>query len=501
MDFVPSPAFFARYADHLYVAGCVSFTILAGVITYGSHIPAGPAINTVQQEIGEFVFEDGKLLPHHVYLYEFSETGEPYILGKKLPGIDYSASEARYANFGREGSQTFAASDSNSSWSEWLEKLNLATTSHWIQNLLWFLFGVLCALVVFWAWSKIAARLSKRKNNALKDIMAPPSGHTEEEHSKLNRIWRSTLISMCRERNTKIQDLKAEHAEKLAEQQKEIDNLRQMLDTQTACAQDTKSTVEVKSTTVKDSVEDLDKQEIDDEEEEEEVEGSEQSEEQTLDFTPLGTQRGPGMLQSNRKKLRSNKRPDGSIYTSKHPRCTPSEQRVDDEKSQVDDKQESDEQNAQSSSTGQVRRECLHFQQGYCKFGAKCFNSHEVLTNSSAVSESPEEPLSTSAPVQKADFTPKSTRPVCSFFIKRGVCRFGANCRDSHDLSVAPENYHEPPQGTHSPPQRDQSRAHAGEGGPTRGPSGFRGGLSGRGRFRGGRGGRGGSPNAFGFVR
>ena len=219
-----------------------------------------------------FVFENGVLLPHHTYLYEFSETGEPYILGKKLPGIDYSATEAGYAKFVRVDSQTFAASDSTSSSSGWFEGSKGAAMSHFTQPLLWFLFGILCALMIHWTWSKLAARFPGRKNNKAENTMAIPTSDIDAEHSKLDLLWRSTLIGMYRERKSEIlslsklaghyydrscdlkkklaweikkkgeaksalEELKAEHVERLAVQQREMDNLRHMLDTQTARAQ------------------------------------------------------------------------------------------------------------------------------------------------------------------------------------------------------------------------------------------------------------------------
>ncbi|KAL9136826.1 MAG: hypothetical protein Q9175_001971 [Cornicularia normoerica] len=276
MDFITSPAFLARYADHFEVVACVTATLLGSVVTFSPRFLASPVVDTIQKETAVFMFHNGVLLPHHEYLYEFSETGKPYILGKKLPGIDYSAAEARYAKSMGVETQTVAALDSDSKWSGWFGKPNAATISHFIQPLLWVLFGIFCALVVRWAWPKLAAKLSKWKNNAAEDTIAIPTGHIEEEYSKLNHIWRSTLIRVCREQKSEIlalsklaihyinskrhlkklvakerkkkgkvkselAKLKAEHADKLAEQQREIDSLRQMLDTKTHPAQESEN--------------------------------------------------------------------------------------------------------------------------------------------------------------------------------------------------------------------------------------------------------------------
>ncbi|CAD6579968.1 MAG: hypothetical protein ASARMPRED_009309 [Alectoria sarmentosa] len=102
--------------------------------------------------------------------------------------------------------------------------------------------------------------------------MAIPTSDIDAEHSKLDLLWRSTLIGMYRDRKSEVlslsklaghyydrscdlkkklareikkkgeaksalEELKVEYVARLAVQQREMDNLRQMLDTQTARAQ------------------------------------------------------------------------------------------------------------------------------------------------------------------------------------------------------------------------------------------------------------------------
>lgn len=798
MDSIIDPGFFARYADTFYVAGCVSVTLLVGVATYGSRNFANSA-DTVQQETGRFVFQNGVLLPHEVYIYDFSETGEPYILGKKLPGTDYSATEARYAKLTGMESQTVVGES------------KIAANMKFMGPLLWFLFGVCCALVIRWAWSKLAARLSKRQNNKEEESMAPPADHVEKEYSKLNRVWRSKLISMYREQKIEISmlsrfvvqyrdqclglvarikelvkdieadadvlaeiavlvrtqareieiiaqtafdNLKEEHAAELDKQKRKTEDLQEELTTKVGILKDslaekdralnlqasnlevttrraeaaekaqedqrgtmekmkkakkkfegkkkaevekartaseeeakkvksdfdttlatkdnaiaeqeaqisTQATeitrltsevgqkniaVEVKEAaniklvtenetltgslnearaqtkeleghverqasnaqankskakdlsdqelrrqieeletkhadelTAKDSELNAVRVQLDTEEaarldvqrekteaesridiyvgeiahvmeqkdalratldnlekvkkdaEEGLSEEAKYSGQEDVNDAPLSTKRGSGGLQYNRNKLRSNKRPDGSIYTSKHPRSTPSrqqgvgEQRSADKEGALDgqqcsetqpenarqepvvqvptlvrDLQASNQDGVQSSKSEQVTRVCPYYQQGYCKFGAKCFNSHELPTSSDNSPNPPEESLlpgPTPARVEKSnnqhEFQSSAQEPgtrICSFF-RRGKCRFGVNCRDSHVLSVGTENPRTAPGETQSPPQGNQSPLHGSGRGSIGTPSGPRGGRGGASNgFRGWRGRRG----------
>ena len=181
--------------------------------------------------------------------------------------------------------------------------------------------------------------------------------------------------------------------------------------------------------------------------------------EDAADIASLGTRRGPGKSQYNRaNKLRSNKRADGSIYTSKHPRYTPpaqkgvTEKRFADEQGSLDGRgdtalnepvtqgptstpvqHEDSQDEPKLARSKRKQRVCPYFAQGACRFGEGCFDRHEVPTSSDKPTELPEEPAD-----QGAAETPSSTagpvRPICGFF-KQGNCRFGSRCRDRHDLS------------------------------------------------------------------
>ncbi|CAF9926772.1 hypothetical protein IMSHALPRED_007042 [Imshaugia aleurites] len=160
----------------------------------------------------------------------------------------------------------------------------------------------------------------------------------------------------------------------------------------------------------------------------------------------------------NRSKIRRNKRADGSIRTPRHPRYTLRQQDALIEEPNAAPKEPAalsptpalvqlgdNQDEAQSSSTTRVRCVCSFFQQGTCKFGAKCHNIHELPTGSGDTSKPPKEdavsaqtPASvrrTSTPNQSRSVVPKPETRICAHF-KRGNCRFGAKCRDSHDLSA-----------------------------------------------------------------
>ena len=177
------------------------------------------------------------------------------------------------------------------------------------------------------------------------------------------------------------------------------------------------------------------------------------------DTTSLGTRRGPGRPQYNRtNKLRSNKRSDGSIYTSKHPRSTPpaqrgvAEKRFADEQGSFEERgdtalnepvtqgptstpvqQEDSQDEPKLARSKRKQRICPYFAQGACRFGEACFDRHEIPTSSDKPTEPPEEPADQdSADAQSSTAGP--VRPICGFF-KQGNCRFGSRCRDRHDLS------------------------------------------------------------------
>ena len=180
--------------------------------------------------------------------------------------------------------------------------------------------------------------------------------------------------------------------------------------------------------------------------------------EDAADTASLGTRRGPGKPQYNRtNKLRSNKRSDGSIYTSKHPRNTPSArkgvaERFADEQGSLDGRgdtalnepvtqgptstpvqQEDSQHEPKLANSKRKQRICPYFAQGACRFGEGCFDRHELPTSSDKPTELPEERVDQdSAETQSSTSGP--VRPICGFFAQ-GNCRFGARCRHRHELS------------------------------------------------------------------
>ena len=91
MELLTSPKLLIRHFNSVYAAIPSAAALLGVVANYGRRIFAGPSQEVDQKEIGEFAFHNGILLPHKQYLYGSSETGEPFIVGKKLAGKDYSA--------------------------------------------------------------------------------------------------------------------------------------------------------------------------------------------------------------------------------------------------------------------------------------------------------------------------------------------------------------------------------------------------------------------------
>ena len=219
---------------------------LGAVVAYGRRIFSSTEIQVGPQEIGEFAFHNGVLLSHQQYLYGVSEIGEPFIVGKKLAGEDYSAWEAGYQKFPRLRSLTFANSRLGSTWSWSFEAPEACTRSNLLQPMLWLAFGFLCAFLLGYAIRQIVKSFQRvKRNKENEDFLANPSDDIDAEHAKLNCLWRSTLIGMYRE------------------QQRELESLKEKLDTQTARAQGLdshKRRVESENQTVQETVKDLEEQ-------------------------------------------------------------------------------------------------------------------------------------------------------------------------------------------------------------------------------------------------
>ena len=132
---------------------------------------------------------------------------------------------------------------------------------------------------------------------------------------------------------------------------------------------------------------------------------------ETEDEEPQQPPKAAGQY-NRKKKLRSNKRADGTIYTTKHPRYVPAEGRNVSEEGDTNLQENTEEQptpevfadtadtaqqevldqepllattlqvidnDATASKPSQERRICPYFQQGGCKFGIKCHNIHVRL--------------------------------------------------------------------------------------------------------------------------
>ena len=592
-------------------------------MAYGPRLFARPSDLVEQHDIGPFSFENGILSPHKEYLYGSSGVGAPFIVGKKVDWEDYSRWEAEYLDFPRLKAITFTGSGSETTWSSSFEAPKASANSPLLRVLLWLVFGTMCTLLLFYLIRKAVSRLSLRKSGNDEEVLALPTDEIDAEFSKLNQSWRSTLIRMHREQKSEILSLPKDE---VVELQREIDNLRQKLNTESSRAQDLESTsreLELQNTDLKETVKSLEEEvlafqsgkdlestsrelemqntdlketvkslkeevqalqsgkkagnmpaknseESEEGKEEGEHEGNEMKGAMGLEMgdeegnenddegneddanAPRGTQGGSGGVRYNRKKLRSNKRADGSIRTSKHPQSTPPRQQIagehlpanaqgdfDGQEAQPDAapiepavqastptsvEQASDQANVEPSKTRQPARICQFFlEKGGCKFGEKCFNYHVLPTRSDINSEPPKEPAMqdpTSAPVQPAiqdptrapvqpaiqdptpapvqpaiqdptpasvqlagdqrasqSSTPRPVRRVCMFY-RLGNCKFGARCLDSHDLSVT-----------------DRGSSHGNDGVPANAPTGPRGGA--RGNLNGFRGGTRGNLNDF----
>ena len=173
----------------------------------------------------------------------------------------------------------------------------------------------------------------------------------------------------------------------------------------------------------------------------------EREDEDAVNEAPLTTRSDSEKLPYKPTRVRCNRRRDGTIRTATHPLSTPSkqpgtgEQRPIDEHGALDGRQTSEGRvDVGSSNPKQVRRVCPYFPQGKCKFGDACFDAHELPS-------SPKNPSEPSVQAPKPALVPQANdhrshpkssskpgRPICIFF-QQGNCRFGAKCRDSHDLS------------------------------------------------------------------
>ena len=323
-------------------------TVVSTVATYIHRSFAGSAVQIGAQQIGEFVFHNGILLPHRVFLYGCSSTGEPHIVGKKLASEDYSAWEAGYGSFAKLISSTFTNSGSTSTYSWAFEEQKATASFNLLQILFWLMSGTLCALLVHFFFRKIMGKIAHRKGDNEEETLAIPTGRIDVQHSMLNHLWRKTLIGMYQERKSEIlslsklavyyydssrdlselvakekeekeearralESLKAEHADKLAEQQAKIDKLRQELAAAKSTDDDESEAAEAPlgEGQPQDGLTPEAAGAGSHEEEEDDEGGAEQDE------------KSPVPEVAKPKKQRVNRRADGTIRTASHPDFVP----------------------------------------------------------------------------------------------------------------------------------------------------------------------------------
>ncbi|KAI0561167.1 DNA2/NAM7 helicase [Gracilaria domingensis] len=102
--------------------------------------------------------------------------------------------------------------------------------------------------------------------------------------------------------------------------------------------------------------------------------------------------------------------------------------------------QKSDKKRNTNVTSSHVKPICQFFQRtGTCKFGDNCRFSHDVrissrreASSSASASSSQQNAKKTKSQLSTNDF-----RPICNFFAKTGTCKYGDNCRFSHDAKNA----------------------------------------------------------------
>lgn len=259
MALVMTPDLVARYISSLHpVVSASAATLLGAAATFGPQLLRSPAIEIARREIGEFAFHNGALLPHQQYLYGVDQNGEPYIVGKKLVGQDYSAWEAEYAKFPRLESQTMEARGSKVTCSWSVDAPETSISPSILQILLWLVFGIFCALAIRYLAKRFRNRNRlvremiykyQERKSLVRELIFEYQERKSEILSLTKRVFHLNddirkTEKLARGENKKkiaartdrtamlrtILRMKSEHARKLLEQQKEIDRLQQKLD-------------------------------------------------------------------------------------------------------------------------------------------------------------------------------------------------------------------------------------------------------------------------------
>ena len=375
-----APQLLIRRVKSMYAAIPSAATLLGIAAAYGPRIFVSRPQEVDQKEVGEFAFHNGILIPHQTYLYGSSGTGEPFIVGRKLAGEDYSAWEAEYRSFPKLESLTLDSSVSKSTYSWSFEGPKSSNGFAFWQLLLCLVIAIVCALLLRTITRKVMNRFSPRKYDNEQGVLTLPTSDIDVEHSKLTDLWRITLVRMYREQKSEVLSLsklvvhymdsscnlmilttkekkkkgeaksalaalKAEHADEVAGLQKQIDDLKRMLDAKTDSAKESESTdcrTEVEDTTAQQMVENVDDvagsenafvdplvgcsstegpTEAESETAHETIESIEDvagSENPVVDPTMGGSSE-----QNRRPRIRANRRADGTIRTPSHPDYVP----------------------------------------------------------------------------------------------------------------------------------------------------------------------------------
>ncbi|KAM0798116.1 hypothetical protein BDR22DRAFT_823671 [Usnea florida] len=240
MALVMTPELLGRFITFLQPMVSTSAIILLGsAASFAPHYLRSPVIEAAQREIGEFAFHNGALLAHHQYLYGVDQNGEPYIVGKKLAGHDYSAWEAEYAKFPRLGPQTIERPESKVTYSWSLEAPQTSTNQNFLWILLWLVFALFCAAVFRYLAQRggngnrigegLARELLRKYREGKSQILSLTERvfHLNDDFRKTRKLVRKERKKAAR---TAILRMKSVHDRELQEQQEEIERLQGLLD-------------------------------------------------------------------------------------------------------------------------------------------------------------------------------------------------------------------------------------------------------------------------------
>ena len=237
MALVTMPDLVCRYVAALHpVVSTAAVTLLGAAATFGPQALRSPVIEIARREIGEFAFHNGALLAHYQYLYGVDQNGEPYIVGKKLAGHDYSAWEAEYAKFPRLGSQTIQRPEAKVTYSWSLEAPETSISPIFWQILFWLVFAFLCALTLRnlkrgGIPDRLVRELMRKYREGRSQILSLTTRvfHLNDSIQKTRKLARREKKKRDATR-TAILRIKSAHDRKLRKQQDEIDRLQKQLD-------------------------------------------------------------------------------------------------------------------------------------------------------------------------------------------------------------------------------------------------------------------------------